>query len=163
MSTEKTPFMTFATMVDGALEVQATVYGKWRESATFAVTSFGADWLRTKDVNFMSRLTKESKATVLANLKELRNIVTSRAEARNHSNPRKVWADFTVYAKEAAGMPTGKKSKGGTTSYDKVCEALRTLRNHMPECDHHEVSAIYDEWKDLDAVAEEAGILKPQE
>ncbi len=158
-----TPFTTFATLVDGALEVQQTVYGKWRESAKFSIEQFGTQWLMTKDSNAMAKLSKDEKASVLATQKELRNIVTTRAEARGHSNPRKVWADFTEYAREAAGMPSKKKVKGGKTSYDHVCEALRTLRNHMPECDNSEVSGIYDEWKALEESAEYCGLLKPQE
>ena len=55
-----TPFVTFATLVDGALEVQQTVYGKWRESAKFSIDQFGTQWLMTKDSNAMSKLSIET-------------------------------------------------------------------------------------------------------
>lgn len=148
----------FEAKVDNACEVAKTAYGVWRETAGWAVDSFGSEWLRLKDVAFMSRFNSDERKAFNARSKELRNIVTTRAEARGLSNPRKTWADFVQYAKEQAGLSTAKKSKGGTTSLDKVCEALRMLRNHVNEAGLS--TDVMMAWGELESAAIVDGLIK---
>lgn len=148
----------FEAKVDNACEVAKTAYGVWRETAGWAVDSFGPEWLRLKDVAFMARFNSDERKAFNARAKELRNIVTARAEARGLSNPRKTWADFVQYAKEEAGISTAKKSKGGTTSLDKVCEALRMLRNHVNEAGLS--TDVMMAWGELESAAIVDGLIK---
>lgn len=148
----------FESKVDHACEVAKTAYGVWRETAGWAVDSFGPEWLRLKDVAFMARFNSDERKAFNARSKELRNIVTARAEARGLTNPRKTWADFVQYAKEEAGLSTAKKSKGGTTSLDKVCEALRMLRNHVNEAGLS--TDVMMAWGELESAAIVDGLIK---
>lgn len=150
----------FEAKVDNACEVAKTAYGVWRETAGWAVQSFGPEWLRLKDVAFMAKFSPDERKAFNGRAKELRNIVTARAEARGLSNPRKTWADFVQYAKEAAGISTAKKSGGGSTAHDKVCEALRMLRNHVNDAAlSHEVMMA---WGELESAAIVDGLLKDE-
>jgi len=166
MNTELSPvavtlLQQFESKVDEACVASKTAYGVWRELGTWAVENFESNWLRLSDVAYMARFSADEKKAFKARQKELRNIVTTKAEARGLSNPRKTWADFVEYAKQAAGLSTAKKSKGGTTSFDKVCEALRMLRNHVNEAG---VSADFmDAWGELESVALTDGLLKDTE
>ena len=155
--------LAFRSRVIDAIEGAKTVYGQWRETAEYAVGEFGMDWLRLKDRAYMSLLGAVDKANAKERFKTLRNIVTSEAEARGLSNPRKTWADFMQYAKEAAGISTAKKSKGGTTHYDKVCEALRTLRNHLPECEPNVFAEFETAWMEMEEIAVRLDMLKETE
>jgi hypothetical protein len=155
--------VVFRNKVVEAIEVGRTVYGLWRENAEFAVNKWGSDWLRLKDRAYMSLLGAVDKANAKERFKTLRNIVTSEAEARGAKNPRKTWADFMEYAKETAGLSTAKKSKGGTTHYDKVCEALRTLRNHLPECEPNVFAEFETAWMEIEEIAVRLDMLKETE
>jgi hypothetical protein len=164
VSNNVTPtILAFRSRVIDAIESAKTVYGQWRETAEYAVGEFGMDWLRLKDRAYMSLLGAVDKANAKERFKTLRNIVTSEAEARGLSNPRKTWADFMQYAKEAAGISTAKKSKGGTTHYDKVCEALRTLRNHLPECEPNVFAEFETAWMEMEEIAVRLDMLKETE
>ena len=154
----------FTGLVDEACLGSKSVYGKWRDSANYAVSVFGMEWLRTKDVAYMARFNSDEKKAFNARLKELRNIVTKQAEVRELSNPRKTWADFLKYAREEAGIePAGKKGGSGNTHYDKVCEGLRMIRNHLFECEPQVFADLETAWADLEAAAISAGLLKEAE
>ena len=148
----------FEAKVDNACVAAKTSYGVWRETAGWAVESFGSEWLRLKDVAFMSRFNSDERKAFNARSKELRNIVTARADARGLANSRKTWSDFVGYAREEAGLPTTKKSKGGTTSLDKVCEALRMLRNHVNEAGLS--TDVMMAWGELESAAIVDGLIK---
>jgi hypothetical protein len=154
----------FTGLVDEACLGSKSVYGKWRDAAGYAVSVFGADWLCTKDVAFMSTRNSDERKAANARLKELRNIVTGQAEARELSNPRKTWADFLKYAREEAGIaPKGDKGKSGNTHYDKLCEGLRMVRNHLFECEPQVYVDLETAWAELEAAAVTAGLLKEAE
>ena len=153
----------FRNRVVTAIEGAKTVYGQWRETAEFAVDEFGSDWLRLKDRAYMSLLGAVDKGNAKDRFKTLRNIVTSEAEERGIVNPRKTWADFMLYAKEYAGLSTEKKSKGGTTHYDKVCEGLRMIRNHLPECEPEIFAEFETTWAEMEEIAVRLEMLKESE
>jgi hypothetical protein len=153
----------FRNRVVEAIEGAKTAYGKLRGSAEFAVNEFGSDWLRLKDRAYMSILGAVDKGNAKDRFKTLRNIVTSEAEERGIVNPRKTWADFMLYAKEHAGLSTEKKSKGGTTHYDKVCEGLRMIRNHLPECEPGIFAELETVWAEMEEIAIRLEMLKESE
>lgn len=154
----------FTGLVDEACLGSKSVYGKWRDAAAYAVSVFSVEWLRTKDVAYMSQFTSDERKAFNARLKELRNIVTGQAEARDLSNPRKTWADFLKYAREEAGIATtDKKSGSGNTHYDKLCEGLRMVRNHLFECEPQVFADLEVAWAELEAAAISAGLLKEAE
>ena len=153
----------FRDRIVEAIALKESAYGKMRESAEFAVDQFGTDWLRLKDRAYMSLLGAVDKGNAKDRFKTLRNIVTSEAEGRGIVNPRKTWADFMVYAKEYAGLSTEKKSKGGTTHYDKVCEGLRMIRNHLPECEPEIFAEFETVWAEMEEIAVRLEMLKESE
>ena len=87
MSTELSPvavtlLQQFESKVDEACVASKTAYGVWRELGTWAVENFESNWLRLSDVAYMARFNADEKKAFKARQKELRNIVTTKAEAR---------------------------------------------------------------------------------
>jgi hypothetical protein len=150
----------FTGLVIEAIEIRKSGYGKLRDAANFAVASFGMEWLQTKDSAVMARYSSDERKAFSARQKELRNIVTTEAENRGLSNPRKTWKDFCQYAREEAGISTASKTGGGSTHYDKVCEGLRMIRNHLPECEPSVLAELETAWMALEAEAVSIGMLK---
>lgn len=154
----------FTGLVVEAIEGSKSVYGQWRNAAQYAVQSFGCEWLQTKQAAVMARYNSDERKAFNARQKELRNIVTTEAENRGLSNPRKTWADFCRYAREEAGITTeAGKPKGGATHYDKVCEGLRMIRNHLFECEPQVYAELETAWANLEEEAIRIGLLKEAE
>lgn len=181
--------VSFGAIVDNALDIQAeasaSVKAAWREMAEKAITLFGNDWIHVamlskRDpavVETAKRKTADMKATnseTFKTIKEyaagIKSTVVDRVKARSDDggNPREQYSRFLAYAVEAAGLsalyiPKEVKGPGtgsGTTSYDKVAEALRVLRNHLPQCEPHAVSNVLEMWADIEEAAVSDGLLK---
>lgn len=181
--------VTFGAIVDNALDIQAeasaSVKAAWREMAEKAITLFGNDWIHVamlskRDpaiVETAKRKTadlKSANAETFKTIKEyaagIKSTVVDRVKVRSDDggNPREQYSRFLSYAVEAAGLSVlyiPKEAKGpgtgsGTTSYDKVAEALRVLRNHLPQCEPHAVSNVLEMWVDIEEAAVSDGLLK---
>jgi hypothetical protein len=179
----------FGASVDSALdtqhEAQQMIKAQWRASAEKAIDLFGCDWLHfamlsKRDVAIakmakaeVERLKAENAETAKT-LKEyaqgIKAQVVERVKARseNGGNPREQYSRFLAYCVEVAGLARyepREKAPGtgsGTTSYDKVAEALRVLRNHLPQCEPQAVENLLGVWEDIEQAALEDGILKEQ-
>ena len=179
----------FGASVDSALdtqhEAQQMIKAQWRASAEKAIDLFGCDWihfamLSKRDVAIakmakaeVERLKAENAETAKT-LKEyaqgIKAQVVERVKARSLTggNPREQYSRFLAYCVEVTGMaryePREKApgTGGGTTSYDKVAEALRVLRNHLPQCEPQAVENLLGVWDDIEQAALEDGILKEQ-
>ena len=180
----------FGASVDSALdtqhEAQQMIKAQWRASAEKAIDLFGCDWLHfamlsKRDIAIakmakaeVERLKAENAETAKT-LKEyaqgIKAQVVERVKARseNGGNPREQYSRFLAYCVEVAGLdylytPREKApgTGGGTTSYDKVAEALRVLRNHLSQCEPQAVENLLALWVDIEQAALEDGILKEQ-
>lgn len=168
-------------------DATASIKAAWRQMAEKAVSLglFGPDWihiamLSKRDeaiVATAKRKTAELKAanseaykTIKEYASGIKAAVVDRVKARSEDggNPREQWSRFLAYAVEAAGLtdlyvPKEAKAPGtgsGTTSYDKVAEALRVLRNHLPQCEPQAVENVLEMWPDIEEAAVTDGLLK---
>jgi hypothetical protein len=168
-------------------DATASIKAAWRQMAEKAVSLglFGPDWihiamLSKRDeaiVATAKRKTAELKAvnsetykTIKEYASGIKAAVVDRVKVRSEDggNPREQWSRFLAYAVEAAGLtdvyvPKEAKAPGtgsGTTSYDKVAEALRVLRNHLPQCEPQAVENVLELWADIEEAAVTDGLLK---
>jgi hypothetical protein len=137
------------TMLRAKVAEAVRGYGALKRAAGIAVEHYGVQWITA---------TKADKAGQ-ADRKELRDLVTGEAEKGGHSNPRKVWADFNKYAREVAGL---EKISNSRTAYDRVREALGSIRKNLPDCEVGAVGALNDMWFDIEAACIECGLLKAE-
>ena len=181
--------VVFGAIVDSTLDIQseasASIKAAWREMAQKANSLFGNEWIHVamlskRDpaiVETAKRKTAEMKATnseTFKTIKEsaagIKTMVVEKVKARSDDggNPREQFSRFLSYAVEAAGLTAlyiPKEAKGpgtgsGTTSYDKVAEALRILRNHLPQCEPQAVENVLEMWADIEEAAVTDGLLK---
>ena len=168
-------------------DATASIKAAWRQMAEKAVSLglFGPDWvhiamLSKRDEAIAAtakRKTAELKAansetykTIKEYASGIKAAVVDRVKVRSEDggNPREQWSRFLAYAVEAAGLtdvyvPKEAKAPGtgsGTTSYDKVAEALRVLRNHLPQCEPQAVENVLELWADIEEAAVTDGLLK---
>jgi len=182
-------FVVFAAAVDLALNTQseaaASIKAAWRAMAKEANGLFGNEWIHVamlskRDpaiVETAKRKTADLKAANSETFKTtkeyaagIKAMVVEKVKARadDGGNPREQYSRFLVYAVEEAGLtalyvPKEVKGPGtgsGTTSYDKVAEALRVLRNHLPQCEPQAVSNVLELWADIEEAAVSDGLLK---
>ena len=181
--------VVFGAIVDSTLDIQseasASIKAAWREMAQKANSLFGNEWIHVamlskRDpaiVETAKRKTAEMKATnseTFKIIKEsaagIKTMVVEKVKARSDDggNPREQYSRFLSYAVEDAGLTAlyiPKEAKGpgtgsGTTSYDKVAEALRVLRNHLPQCEPQAVENVLEMWADIEEAAVSDGLLK---
>jgi len=182
-------FVVFAAAVDLALNTQseaaASIKAAWRAMAKEANGLFGNEWIHVamlskRDpaiVETAKRKTADLKAANSETFKTTKEYAAGikamvvdnvKTRADDGGNPREQYSRFLVYAVEAAGLTAlyvPKEAKGpgtgsGTTSYDKVAEALRVLRNHLPQCEPQAVSNVLEMWADIEEAAVSDGLLK---
>ena len=137
------------TMLRAKVAEAVRGYGALKRAAGIAVEHYGVQWITA---------TKADKAGQ-ADRKELRDLVTGEAEKGGHSNPRKVWADFNKYAREVAGI---EKISNSRTAYDRVREALGSIRKNLPDCEIGAVGSLNDLWPEIEAACVECGLLKAE-
>jgi hypothetical protein len=182
-------FVVFAAAVDQALDVESqareSIKAAWRAMAVKANSVFGTDWIHVAMLSKRDPAISETASRKVAELKAansetfkiikeyasgIRNTVKEKVLARAEagSNDRETWSRFLTNAVEDAGLtalyvPKDAKAPGtgsGTTSYDKVAEALRVLRNHLPQCEPQAVENLLGMWSDIEEAAIDDGILK---
>lgn len=189
VQTTNEKLVSFGAIVDATLDLQseasAAIKAAWRDMSHKAIDLFGNEWihiamLSKRDeaiVATAKRKTAEMKAvnsetykTIKEYASGIKAAVVDRVKARSEDggNPREQWSRFLAYAVEAAGLtdvyvPKEAKAPGtgsGTTSYDKVAEALRVLRNHLPQCEPQAVENVLEMWADIEEAAVTDGLLK---
>jgi len=168
-------------------DATASIKAAWRQMAEKAVSInlFGPDWVHVamlskrdeaitatakRKVAELKAVNSETYKTIKEYASGIKAAVVDRVKARSEDggNPREQWSRFLAYAVEAAGLtdvyvPKEAKAPGtgsGTTSYDKVAEALRVLRNHLPQCEPQAVENVLELWADIEEAAVTDGLLK---
>jgi len=180
-------FVVFAAAVDQALDVESqareSIKAQWRVSAQQAIDLFGHEWIHYA---MMSKrdptIVKEAKRAVDAMKAEdseraktykeyaqgIKSAIVERVKARSESggNPREQYSRFLAYCVDILGFgryvprEAAPGTGSGTTSFDKVAEALRVLRNHLPQCEPQAVENLLGMWSDIEEAAIDDGILK---
>lgn len=180
-------FVVFAAAVDQALDVESqareSIKAQWRISAQQAVDLFGQEWIHyammskrdpaivqaaKREVESMKAENSERAKTYKEYAQGIKAAIVERVKARSESggNPREQYSRFLAYCVEilcfSQYMPreAAPGTGSGTTSYDKVAEALRVLRNHLPQCEPQAVENLLGMWSDIEEAAIDDGILK---
>ena len=177
-------YRDIVTHVSTALDVQISVYGMWNEVAADVVKlgegagdgvvlnlllrkKDGREVTATRKLAHLKTVDPDGYKQAKDDAKAIREIIKEQAETRglDKATPRQIISRVTEKAAEMIGMPkpetTG--SNGGSTSYDKVAEALRTLRNHLPQCEVEIFAEMETTWADLEEIAVRIGLLKEAE
>jgi hypothetical protein len=173
-------YRDIVTHVTTALDVQISVYGMWNEVSTDVVQlgeavvlnlllrkKDGREVTATRKLAHLKTVDPDGYKQAKDDAKAVREIIKEQAETRglDKATPRQIISRVTEKAAEMIGMPkpeaTG--SNGGSTSYDKVAEALRTLRNHLPQCEAEVFAEMETTWADLEEIAVRIGLLKESE
>lgn len=179
----------FGSYIDIALDTEAEAKGmikaRWMDTAKQAISEFGAEWIHfamlskrdpaiaataKRNVESLKASNAEQAKTFKEYASGIKTVVTEKVKARsdNGGNPREQVSRFLAYCVEVSGLTSvyvPKESKGpgtgsGTTSYDKVAEALRVLRNHLPQCEPQAVENVLILWPDIETAATDDGLLK---
>jgi len=173
------------TVLNTEAEVQGLIKAQWRATAGKALELFGCDWihyamLSKRDpgvvkvakayVETIKGENSEYAKTTKEYASSIKQSVVERVKARSDEggNPREQYSRFLAYCVEIAGLseyaPRDKApgTGSGTTSYDKVAEALRVLRNHLPQCEPQAVENLLALWVDIEQAALEDGVIKEQ-
>jgi hypothetical protein len=154
------------------------MYGAWTEVASEIVKDFGEPvvlnmLLRKKDgrevtakrkLDHLKAVNPDGHKSAKDDAKLIREMIVEKSKARGVDNPRMNVSRVVDKAAEIIGMPkpeaTG--SKGGTTSYDKVAEALRMLRNHLDQTEPGQCLELKDAWAEFEEAAINDGVLKDE-
>ena len=136
-------------------------YGAGRKSAELAIALFDAD--PNVKRHWILKSTRNGNKPAQEAFNYISGLVKGEAEKVGHSNPRKKLRDFMQYAKELAGFEAKGSSKGGSTHYDHVATALRSLRNHLLEVDGHACQELKALWPAIEEAALNDGVLKDQD
>jgi hypothetical protein len=91
------------------------------------------------------------------------DMIKTQAEKAGHSNPRKKLRDFLGYAKEVAGFQKATTTSGGSTHYDHVATACRSLRNHLLETESTSCLELKALWSAIEEAALNDGVLKSED
>ena len=179
----------FGSYIDIALDTEKEANGMikagWFNGAEQAVNIFGSEWihfamLNKRDAAIVAIAKRHVESLKAGNAEQaktfkeyasgIKSMVTEKVKARsdNGGNPREQLRRFLTYCIEIAkltaiyvpGESKGPGTKAGTTSYDKVAEALRVLRNHLSQCEPQAVENVLTLWPDIEQAAIEDGLLK---
>lgn len=135
-------------------------YGAGRKSAELAIALFDNDPAVKR--HWILKSTRNGNKPAQEAFNYISGLIKGEAEKTGHSNPRKKLRDFMGYAKEIAGFET-KASKGGSTHYDHVATALRSLRNHLLEVDGTACRELKELWSAIEEAAINDGVLKEED
>jgi len=181
--------VVFSAMLDEALNVEAeakaAVKARWKETANKTNGLFGTDWIHfamlskrdpaiaataKRHVDSLKAAHSENAKTMKESASGIKAMVKEKVEARadDKGNYREQYSRFLAYCVELSGLSdlyVPKEAKGpgtgsGTTSYDKVAEALRILRNHLSQCEPQAVENVLELWADIEQAAIDDGLLK---
>jgi len=181
--------VVFGAMLDQALnaeaEAKAIIKARWKETAQGAIDTFGADWIHfamlskrdpaiaataKRHVDSIKGSHAENAKTFREYASGIKATVKDKVEARadDKGNYREQYSRFLAYCVELSGLsslyvPKDANAPGtgsGTTSYDKVAEALRVLRNHLSQCEPQAVENLLSMWPDIEEAAIDDGLLK---
>ena len=171
-------FVTLGAKVDQALDSQASVYGMWTEISADIVKQLGEPvvfnmLLRKKDgreitakrkLDHLKTVDPDGHKEAKESAKIIRDIIVEKSKARGVDNPRMNVSRVVDKAAEIIGMPKPEATggKGGTTSYDKVAEALRMLRNHLNQTEPSQCLELKDAWAGFEEAAVNDGVLKDE-
>jgi len=180
-------FAVFAAIVDQALDIESqareSIKAQWRASAHEAINLFGSEWIHyamlskrdpaivkeaKRAVDFLKSENSEQAKTHKEYAQGIKAAIVERVKARSESggNPREQYSRFLTYCVEILGLDrytpreAAPGTGSGTTSYDKVAEALRVLRNHLSQCEPQAVENLLTMWPDIEEAAIEDGLLK---
>ena len=178
MSQYENRFTTLAAHVEGALDLAESMYGAWTEVAADIVKDFGEPvvfnmLLRKKDgrevsakrkLDHLKTVDPDGHKAAKDDAKTIREIIVEKSKARGVDNPRMNVSRVVDKAAEMIGMPKPEATggKGGTTSYDKVAEALRMLRNHLDQTEPSQCLELKDAWAEFQEAAINDGVLKDE-
>jgi len=174
-------FQALAAQIDTALDIQANVYGAWKEVASEAFKAGAQGWifyglLRKKDGREVTaaRKIQSLKAENPEGAKEakednskIRTMIEEKVIARGNDKAtarqtiKRVLDDVAAMA----GMPKPEKTgtaSGGRTHYDHVSEALRALRNHLNEVEPGQCLELQGLWSEIEEAAINDGVLKDE-
>lgn len=170
-------YRDIVTTTGAALDAQISAYGMWNEVSAHVVQlgeavvfnlllrkKDGREAMATRKLAHLKTVDPDGYKQAKDDAKAVREIIKEQAESRglDKATPRQIISRVTEKAAEMIGMPkpetTG--SNGGSTSYDKVCEAMRTLRNHLPQCEVEIFAELETTWADLEEIAVRLGMLK---
>ena len=135
-------------------------YGAGRKSAELAIALFDADPAVKR--HWILKSTRNGNKPAQEAFNYISGLIKGEAEKVGHSNPRKKLRDFMNYAKEAAGFEA-KGAKGGSTHYDHVATAMRSLRNHLLETDGSSCRELKELWSAIEEAAINDGVLKEED
>lgn len=178
MSTvENNRFSTIISHVAAALDAQESVYGMWTEVAADVVKlgepvvlnmllrkKDGREITASRKLAHLKTVDPDGYKAAKADAKVVRDIIVTESKNRGSDNPRMNVSRVVDKAAEMIGMPKpeGVGSKGGTTSYDKVAEALRMLKNHLEKTEPGQCLELKDAWAGFEEAAINDGVLKDE-
>lgn len=151
----------FTESVHEWLSLGKREYGAGRKAAEQAVALFDAD--PNVKRYWILKSTRAGNKPAQEAFSYVSGLVKSEAEKVGHSNPRKKLRDFMQYAKEVAGFETKASTKGGSTHYDHVATAMRSLRNHLLEVDGSACQELKALWSAMEEAAINDGVLKEED
>jgi hypothetical protein len=136
-------------------------YGAGRKAAEMAVALFDNDPAVKR--HWILKSTRNGNKPAQQAFAYMSDMIKTQAEKAGHSNPRKKWRDFLGYAKEVAGFTTDKAKGGGSTHYDHVATAMRSLRNHLLETEGNSCLELKNLWSAIEEAALNDGVLKSED
>ena len=136
-------------------------YGAGRKAAEMAVALFDNDPAVKR--HWILKSTRNGNKPAQQAFAYISDMIKTQAERSGHSNPRKKLRDFLGYAKEVAGFNTEKKNGGGSTHYDHVATAMRSLRNHLLETEGNSCLELKNLWSAIEEAALNDGVLKSED
>jgi len=136
-------------------------YGAGRKAAEMAVALFDNDPAVKR--HWILKSTRNGNKPAQQAFAYISDMIKTQAERAGHSNPRKKLRDFLGYAKEVAGFNTEKKNGGGSTHYDHVATAMRSLRNHLLETEGNSCLELKNLWSAIEEAALNDGVLKSED
>jgi len=136
-------------------------YGAGRKAAEMAVALFDNDPAVKR--HWILKSTRNGNKPAQQAFAYMSDMIKTQAERAGHSNPRKKLRDFLGYAKEVAGFNTEKKNGGGSTHYDHVATAMRSLRNHLLETEGNSCLELKNLWSAIEEAALNDGVLKSED
>jgi hypothetical protein len=157
---EKLTTTPLVTSVHEWLTLGKREYGAGRKAAELAISLFDNDPQVKR--HWILKSTRNGNKPAQDAFSYISGLIKGEAEKTGHSNPRKKLRDFMGYAKEIAGFET-KGAKGGSTHYDHVATALRSLRNHLLEVDGSACRELKELWPAIEEAALNDGVLKEQD
>ena len=158
---EKLSVSPLVEQVNEWLTLGKREYGAGRKAAEMAVALFDNDPAVKR--HWILKSTRNGNKPAQQAFAYMSDMIKSQAEKAGHSNPRKKLRDFLTYAKEVAGFQKATTTSGGSTHYDHVATACRSLRNHLLETESNSCLELKALWSAIEEAALNDGVLKSED